>query len=96
MESIPQHFALNVSNTGSVPTHVAWLDLINSASKSLDIASFYWTLTDGDPALGGAIGQSIYDALTSALERGVAVRIAQVWPVSPLLRLGLRLTRVLF
>jgi hypothetical protein len=33
----------------------AFIALASTAKTSIDIASFYWTLTGGDPALGGQV-----------------------------------------
>ncbi|XP_061733593.1 5'-3' exonuclease PLD3 [Nerophis ophidion] len=47
VESIPQGMDFNSSTThGSI--YQAWLDLMAQARSSVDIASFYWTLTNND------------------------------------------------
>lgn len=45
VESIPTNLSYS-EGIKSTPTHKAWTDLINSAQKSIRIASFYWTLRD--------------------------------------------------
>lgn len=55
--------------------------MIDSAKKSIDIAQYYWTLTDGkdmNSAYGGEEGLSIYNKLIEVSKRGVKIRIVQV------------------
>ena len=47
MESIPEGLVYNGS-TANPSIYQAWLNLIGEARSSLDIASFYWTLTNKD------------------------------------------------
>jgi len=58
----------------------SWIDLARSAKKEIMIASFYWTLTEGTQALGGAKGVEVYHELEKAAARGVKLRIAQSAP----------------
>lgn len=48
VESIPE----GLTYSSAVPSHPStfqtWLELIGGAQSSLDIASFYWTLTNAD------------------------------------------------
>jgi phospholipase D3/4 len=73
----------------------------NTRAATIDIASFYWSLTGGDAALDGQVsaqcrrvaprrdsrpsmveqlGQDVFDALSDAAGRGVALRIVQSQP----------------
>ncbi|XP_057204101.1 5'-3' exonuclease PLD3 isoform X1 [Triplophysa rosa] len=47
LESIPEGLVFNSSTTHQ-SIYEAWLNLISAAQSSLDIASFYWTLTNRD------------------------------------------------
>ncbi|KAL0972855.1 hypothetical protein UPYG_G00195570 [Umbra pygmaea] len=47
VESIPEGLEFNSSIT-SPSIYQAWLNLLSQAHSSLDIASFYWTLTNND------------------------------------------------
>jgi hypothetical protein len=60
---------------------VAWITIIDNAKHELDIAQFYWTLTDGeglDDSYGARDGLSIFNKIIEAHNRGVRVRIVQV------------------
>ncbi|XP_041325554.1 5'-3' exonuclease PLD3-like, partial [Pyrgilauda ruficollis] len=46
VESIPEGMAVGAAPGPS--TFEAWLELLAGATRSVDIASFYWTLTNGD------------------------------------------------
>lgn len=48
MESIPEGLDFPEASTGNPSTSQAWLGLLARAHSSLDIASFYWTLTNSD------------------------------------------------
>ena len=47
MESIPEGLEFN-SSFSHPSIYQAWLNLIGGARSSVDIASFYWTLTNKD------------------------------------------------
>lgn len=47
MESIPEGLEFNFSTTHP-SIFQAWLNLMDEAQSSIDIASFYWTLTNED------------------------------------------------
>lgn len=47
VESIPEGLEFN-SSTGHPSIFQTWLSLMNEAQSSIDIASFYWTLTNSD------------------------------------------------
>lgn len=48
VESIPEGVTFPPDSPSHPATHQVWLDLIFGAEKSIDIASFYWTLRDRD------------------------------------------------
>lgn len=47
VESIPEGLEFN-SSTTHPSIFQAWLNLMSEARSSIDIASFYWTLTNAD------------------------------------------------
>ncbi|XP_021237471.1 phospholipase D3-like [Numida meleagris] len=60
-------------------TFSSWLGLIGAARRSLDIASFYWTLTNNDTGTAeptAAPGERILAELLQLPQRGVSVRVA--------------------
>ncbi|XP_036600510.1 5'-3' exonuclease PLD3 [Trichosurus vulpecula] len=64
----------------------AWLDLMAGAQHSLDIASFYWTLTNNDTQTqepSAQQGEEILRQLQSLVPRGVSVRVAVSKPRGP-------------
>ncbi|XP_074075169.1 5'-3' exonuclease PLD3 [Macrotis lagotis] len=64
----------------------AWLDLMAGAQHSLDIASFYWTLTNNDTQTqepSAQQGEEILRQLQSLAPRGVSVRVAVSKPRGP-------------
>lgn len=48
VESIPEGLDFPNASTSNPSTSQAWLGLLAGAHSSLDIASFYWTLTNND------------------------------------------------
>eukprot|EP01088_Endostelium_zonatum_P015831 TRINITY_DN4040_c0_g1_i1.p1 TRINITY_DN4040_c0_g1~~TRINITY_DN4040_c0_g1_i1.p1 ORF type:complete len:419 (-),score=89.24 TRINITY_DN4040_c0_g1_i1:52-1308(-) len=83
-ESVP--IGLNITPT-DVYTYQAFLDVINAANYSIDIACFYMTFTEGHEkwpvADGGIQGWSVFQALIRAKrERNVKIRIVQLLPSS--------------
>lgn len=77
VESIPQHMKLTSVH---VKTSHTWLKLLSQAQHSIQIASFYWTLTQGSIDLGGMEGKNVFNALVNACKRGVNVEIIQSIP----------------
>uniref|UniRef100_A0A915E246 PLD phosphodiesterase domain-containing protein n=1 Tax=Ditylenchus dipsaci TaxID=166011 RepID=A0A915E246_9BILA len=61
-------------------TYDAWLSLLKSAEKSIDIVAFYWSLTDKTGYETSWQGKEILDAIEAAAQRGVKIRIAQHVP----------------
>ncbi|XP_077104603.1 5'-3' exonuclease PLD3 [Siphateles boraxobius] len=77
VESIPEGLVFNSSTTHQ-SIYEAWLNLISGAQTSLDIASFYWTLTNKDTHTQEATanqGEQILQEL-GQLSGKVSVRIA--------------------
>ncbi|KAJ8414594.1 hypothetical protein AAFF_G00037960 [Aldrovandia affinis] len=84
VESIPEGLDFN-SSTINPSIYQAWLNLIGEAQSSLDISSFYWTLTNKDTHTHEPTanqGENILAELTrlSKKESGVSVRIAVSTP----------------
>ena len=80
VETIPQHLTYN-ETVISKDTHDELLALINSATESIDIASFYWTLLGKDvmpkPVPESRKGEDILNALVSvAKNKSIKLRIA--------------------
>uniref|UniRef100_G3VES0 5'-3' exonuclease PLD3 n=1 Tax=Sarcophilus harrisii TaxID=9305 RepID=G3VES0_SARHA len=64
----------------------AWLGLMAGARHSLDIASFYWTLTNNDTQTqepSAQQGEEVLRQLQSLAPRGVSVRVAVSKPRGP-------------
>ncbi|NXU61408.1 PLD3 Phospholipase, partial [Horornis vulcanius] len=75
VESIPEGMTLGTNPS----TFEAWLELLATATRSVDIASFYWTLTNEDTRTrepSAAQGERILAELLRLPRRGVAVRVA--------------------
>ncbi|KAM7057587.1 5'-3' exonuclease PLD3 isoform 1-T5 [Molossus nigricans] len=79
VESIPEDMEYLIDDMSEPTTSQAWLGLIARARKSLDIASFYWTLTNNDTHTwdpSAQQGEDILEQLQTLAPRGVKVRIA--------------------
>ncbi|XP_029427380.1 phospholipase D3 [Rhinatrema bivittatum] len=86
VESIPEGLVYNQSSTSNPSIFQAWLDLVRSANSSMDIASFYWTLTNQDTGTSepsASQGEEILQELLRLPQRGVVLRIAVNPPSSP-------------
>ncbi|CAH0552868.1 unnamed protein product [Brassicogethes aeneus] len=83
-ESIP--IGLEYPDAVTYPsTFITWLDLINSAQHTIEIASFYWTLRQSEvyPDPSSIKGEQIFQSLLKAgTDRGINVKIAQNYPSS--------------
>jgi len=44
VESIPENLTFSYGAPMQYSTYQGWMDLLSAAKKSVDIASFYWTL----------------------------------------------------
>ena len=49
---------MGVEFTPDISTHDAWLRLMNNAKSTIDIAAYYFSLTDGTAQTGGRSGVS--------------------------------------
>lgn len=77
VESIPEGLEFN-SSTAHLSIYQAWLNLIGQARSSVDIASFYWTLTNKDTRTkepSANQGEAILASLAEASGK-LAVRVA--------------------
>ncbi|NWS78941.1 PLD3 Phospholipase, partial [Crotophaga sulcirostris] len=83
VESIPEGMALGDPSVPNPSTFSTWRNLLGAATRSLDIASFYWTLTNEDTRTheaSAAQGEQILNDLLQLPRRGVAVRVAVSHP----------------
>ncbi|XP_031982804.1 phospholipase D3 isoform X3 [Corvus moneduloides] len=79
VESVPEGMAPSAGRAPNPSTFDAWLGLLGTAARSVDIASFYWTLTNEDTRThepSAAQGERILAELLRLPGRGVAVRVA--------------------
>ncbi|KAM5210099.1 5'-3' exonuclease PLD3 isoform 1-T1 [Hipposideros larvatus] len=86
VESIPEGLDFPNASTGNPSTSQAWLGLLAGAHSSLDIASFYWTLTNNDTHTqepSAQQGEEVLRQLQTLAPRGVKVRIAVSKPSGP-------------
>ncbi|NXY00224.1 PLD3 Phospholipase, partial [Centropus bengalensis] len=86
VESIPEGLGFAGASVPNPSTFSAWLGLAGSARRSLDIASFYWSLTNADTGThepSAAQGERILRELLALPGRGVAVRVAVSRPRAP-------------
>jgi len=67
VESVPVETTLDVPEVRN--TDQVWLEMINGATKTIDIEQFYFAARKGEPL------DKVLDALERAADRGVAVRI---------------------
>ncbi|CAL8352566.1 unnamed protein product [Lota lota] len=77
VESIPEGLVFN-SSTANPAIYQAWLNLIGEARSSLDIASYYWTLTNKDTSTHDPTAHQGEDVLKrlGELAGKLSVRIA--------------------
>ncbi|XP_067847775.1 5'-3' exonuclease PLD3 isoform X5 [Heptranchias perlo] len=78
-ESVPDGLVYEVNATKYQSTYNSWINLINMASSSLDIASFYWTLTGSDINVTDPTskpGEILLHELGKLPSKNISVRIA--------------------
>ncbi|XP_071441967.1 5'-3' exonuclease PLD3-like isoform X1 [Hetaerina americana] len=84
VESIPEGVEFpNSTSSGHPSTFSAWKNLLQVAERTVEIASFYWTLKRGDvvPDPSAEQGEEIFQSLLLAgTKRGLRIRIAQNYP----------------
>lgn len=92
VESIPEGMSFSDGSVPNPSTFSTWMNLLGTASRSLDIASFYWTMTNEDTQThepSAAQGEQILEELLQLSQRDVTVRIAvsrpsAKWPLNDL------------
>ncbi|GBP28445.1 Phospholipase D3 [Eumeta japonica] len=83
VESIPEGHMYPPNVNTHLNTKNVWLDLIEEAQSSIEIASFYWTLRFNEqyPYNSSVEGEQVFQALYWAgSKRKINLRIAQNWP----------------
>ncbi|XP_077294521.1 5'-3' exonuclease PLD3-like isoform X2 [Arctopsyche grandis] len=85
VESIPEGLLYPPDVPKNLPTYETWLELINMAQNTVEIASFYWTLRENEvyPHNSSKKGEDVFQALYKAgTKRGITVNIAQSAPTA--------------
>ncbi|CAI9557573.1 unnamed protein product [Staurois parvus] len=85
VESIPEGLVYPENSTSNPSVFQTWLNLLNEAKSSVDIASFYWTLTNNDTGThhpSAEQGELILQELLKMKQRGIALRVAVNLPSS--------------
>ncbi|KFQ32504.1 Phospholipase D3, partial [Mesitornis unicolor] len=83
VESIPEGMAFGGRSVPNPSTFSTWMNLLGTVTRSLDIASFYWTMTNEDTRThepSAAQGEQVLKELLQLPQRGVTVRIAVSHP----------------
>uniref|UniRef100_A0A8B9RUR5 5'-3' exonuclease PLD3 n=1 Tax=Accipiter nisus TaxID=211598 RepID=A0A8B9RUR5_9AVES len=83
VESIPEGMTFSDGSVPNPSTFSTWMNLLGTVTHSLDIASFYWTMTNEDTRThepSAAQGEQILKELLQLSQRGVTVRIAVSHP----------------
>ncbi|XP_077587953.1 5'-3' exonuclease PLD4 [Stigmatopora nigra] len=83
VESIPQHVEYKGNVTFGLPLEKAWKELLSMATESLQVVSFYWTLTGEDININSSSdrpGRAILDQLQSLPSRNVSVQVVTSCP----------------
>ncbi|XP_030424157.1 phospholipase D3-like isoform X3 [Gopherus evgoodei] len=79
VESIPVGLDYNHSSPRHLPIFQAWMDLLDAANRSVDIAAFYFTLRDSDmkeEEPSSWQGRQVLEKLQDLPSRGVKLNIA--------------------
>ncbi|XP_044879103.1 5'-3' exonuclease PLD3-like isoform X4 [Mauremys mutica] len=79
VESIPMGLDYNHSSPRHLPIFQAWMDLLDAANRSVDIAAFYFTLRDSDmqeEEPSSWQGRQVLEKLRGLPSRGVKLNIA--------------------
>ncbi|XP_042660988.1 5'-3' exonuclease PLD3 [Tyto alba] len=83
VESIPEGMTFGDGSVPNPSTFSTWMNLLGTVTRSLDIASFYWTMTNEDTRThepSAAQGEQILEELLQLPQRGITVRIAVSHP----------------
>ncbi|XP_063793744.1 5'-3' exonuclease PLD3 [Pseudophryne corroboree] len=86
VESIPEGLVYPANASTNPSTYQSWMDLLSAAKSSVDIASFYWTLTNNDTHTkhpSAYQGEAILKEMLKLKQRGVTLRIAVNLASSP-------------
>jgi phospholipase D3/4 len=86
VESIPEGLVYPSGSPSFLSTYDAWKFLIKSATTSISIGSFYWTLRSSDVYKHPSSwqGEDIFqDLLVAGVDRKIKIRIAQSEPTQP-------------
>uniref|UniRef100_A0A663N595 5'-3' exonuclease PLD3 n=1 Tax=Athene cunicularia TaxID=194338 RepID=A0A663N595_ATHCN len=78
VESIPEGVTFGNGSVPNPSTFSTWMNLLGTVTHSLDIASFYWTMTNEDTRThepSAAQGEQILRELLQLPQRGITVRI---------------------
>ncbi|XP_074932500.1 5'-3' exonuclease PLD3 isoform X2 [Phalacrocorax aristotelis] len=79
VESIPEGMTFSDGSVLNPSTFSTWMNLLGTVTHSLDIASFYWTMTNEDTRThepSATQGEQIFEELLQLSQRGITVRIA--------------------
>ncbi|XP_060110022.1 5'-3' exonuclease PLD3-like [Heteronotia binoei] len=79
VESIPGSLTYRPEDPRHLSIYQAWMDLLNGANSSVDIAAFYFTLRDSDIKVedpSSQQGRDVFDSLLGLPSRGVKLSIA--------------------
>ncbi|XP_066529557.1 5'-3' exonuclease PLD4 [Hoplias malabaricus] len=83
VESIPLWMDYGSNATFTEPLYKAWKDLISTATKQIDVASFYWSLTGQDISINSSTdkpGRDILEEFKALPKRNVSVRVVTSIP----------------
>lgn len=79
VESIPEGLVYPENSTSNPSIFQTWLNLLHEAKSSVDIASFYWTMTNNDTRTHHPTadqGELVLQELLKLNQRGVRLRVA--------------------
>ncbi|XP_069602868.1 5'-3' exonuclease PLD3 [Ranitomeya imitator] len=79
VESIPEGLEYSPNSTISPSVFQSWMTLLSQAKCSVDIASFYWTLTNNDTHTkhpSAQEGEQILQEMIKLKQRGISLRVA--------------------
>ncbi|KAK2826206.1 hypothetical protein Q5P01_020420 [Channa striata] len=83
VESIPQHLKYKGNVTFGIPLEEVWKDLLSMATDTVQVASFYWTLTGEDINVNSTSdipGKNILKELEELPSRNVSVQVVMSVP----------------
>uniref|UniRef100_A0A915DMM6 PLD phosphodiesterase domain-containing protein n=1 Tax=Ditylenchus dipsaci TaxID=166011 RepID=A0A915DMM6_9BILA len=83
--SSQMYSGLDSSCLGHRSTFEVWMEMLEKAENSLEIASYYWWLRDQESEYSMAgKGNGLFQAIVDCAKRGVKVKIAQMEPTERL------------